>query len=214
MNLLLDSQRFIVHELDSNESYAHVTDGSVGDDPAVLIANCKDTKKLVVRCGQPINAESDAAGLLASWSQAGWAQFDEHLQALDIAASAGGIQLMIRPSCDGILSDAICTMSWARRCEGLDCSLLLDPIGWITDSMIPDLDDHLHRIADLCSGCPKIEGLMIRSIKADESGQLIEASLGDGDIAPSRIIDPLKGLIQSAEHIIVLDSSDLDLLGL
>lgn len=221
MHLLVhavDQPRPVHSEIRSEdgEVYASILDASVRFDPKDWIEACQDTRRVVLRCGDPVHADAtgnDAARLLASWSQAGWTQFDEDLAALDQTMSDAGIELMIRPSSEGMLSDAICTMSWVRRSEHLRCSLLLDPIGWLVGSMMRDVDDHLRRIADLCQGCPKVGAVLIRSVRTDETGRLVETSIGDGEIDPKLIADRLGGVIRSTEAVVVVDWADLDLLG-
>ncbi|MBL4698535.1 MAG: hypothetical protein JKX70_06860 [Phycisphaerales bacterium] len=209
-----------VREIDSNSLFAHLLDTSLGamvSDPAGSLDLCKESSRAIIRCGDlAVHDGDDDAGarLLSSWSQSGWTKFDEELVTLDQAAEEAGIELMIRPSSMGMLSDAICTCSWARRSEDLSCTLLLDPIGWLVDSMLRDADDHLRRISDLCLSCPKIGAVLIRSVKRDESGCLIECSLSEGILDPGMIGDRLGELINCTEALIVLDEKDLDLLGL
>ncbi len=205
----------------SGEVFASMVDASVGSDSGDWIDACRGAPRVVVRCSDPIGpdaiagaADDAAARLLASWSQAGWAQFDDDLVVLDRVCTEAGIELMVRPSCDGMLSDAICTMTWARRAQGLGCTLLLDPMGWLTGSMMRDVDDHLRRFGELCQDCPKVGAVLIRSVKADESGQLEEVSVGDGELDPGLIMDRLGGVIGDADAVVVRDWADLDLLGL
>ena len=199
---------------ESGEVFARLLDVSVRTDPQEVLRASEGAQRVVVRCDDPVSAEPDAARLLASWSQAGWAQFDEDVFNLDLRMSEAKIELLIRPSSSGMLSDAICTMAWSRRSEALGCELFLDPIGWLVESMMRDVDDHLYRISDLCQECTKVGALLIRSLKRDESGALVECSLGEGEIDPKLIADRFGGLIASASSLVVLDRSDLDLLGL
>lgn len=202
--------------------FAHMPDPSlawVGSDPSEWIEACNGAQRIVVQCGrQEIGGDEHAASLLASWSQAGWAQFDENVLELDQQMNKAGLGMMIRPSSTGMLSDAICTMAWARRSEDLGCSLMLDPMGWIVESMLRDMDDHLRRINDLCVGCEKIGAVMIRSMKHSQAGLLVESSLGEGEIDPAIIADRLGGLIRWAidagKPIVVHNDADLKLLGL
>lgn len=201
-----------IREPSTDLVYASMIDASVGADSAKLILEHQGCARVVLRCGEPVDVDShedEAARLLASWSQAGWTKFDEDLVSLDEQMAEAGIEMMIRPSASGMLSDAICTMSWARRSGGLACSLLLDPVGWLTGSMLRDVDDHLRRFAELCDGCDKTGAVMLRSVKRDESGGLIECSLSEGELDPELVIRRLGGLAESGIPVVVLDSRDL-----
>jgi hypothetical protein len=206
-----------IHEIDTGNLYASVVDCAVGSDTASWYNACKGSPRVVLRCADPVRADaavSAADRLLSSWSQSGWARFDEELADLDKLVSDQNMELMIRPNAKGMLSDAICTSSWARRSEGLDCSLMLDPLGWLVPSMMRDVDDHLTRIAELCQSCPKIGAVLIRSVRADGSDGLEETSLGGGDIDPELIVNRLGGLVKSARAVIVQDRADMAMLGL
>lgn len=202
---------------ESGEVFASMLDVSIGSEPGDWLEQCSQAVRVVVRCGDPVEADAqgdEAARLLASWSQAGWAQFDEQLAQLDQVTQERGVELLIRPSCHGMLSDAICTMSWARRAQGLDCGLLLDPVGWLAESMMRDVDDHLRRIEELCVGCSKIRAVLVRSVRRDSAGKFVESSVAEGLIDPELIAARLAGLIEYAGSVVVLDRADLDLLGL
>ncbi len=206
-----------IREVDTDMAFAQIVDASVGSDADDWLDACAGAKRVVVRCADPIHADasvSDDERLLASWSQAGWAQFDEDLAMLDQQAIAAGIELMIRPSCEGMLSDAICTMAWARRAQGLGCTLLLDPVGWLTGSMMRDVDDHLRRFGELCQSCSKIGAVLVRSVRTDAAGKLEEVRVGEGELDPKLIMDRLGRVIRDADAVVVLDWMDLDLLGL
>jgi len=201
-----------IRELKGESLYAQIVDGSAETDPAVWIDASGGARRVVVRCSDPVHADtsvSDEDRLLASWSPAGWTRFDEQLARLDQLAGERGIELMIRPSAAGMLSDAICTCSWARRSESLGCSLLLDPMGWIVPSMMGDIEDHLERIAGLSGGCPKVGAVLVRSLRRDNSGSLVETTLADGDIDPDLIVSTLGELVRSAPVVVGLDPADL-----
>ncbi|PCI10033.1 hypothetical protein COB72_04635 [bacterium] len=216
------SASLLLEQGDPQAIFAHMLDpliAWVGNDPSEWIEACESAQRIVVPCGrQESDGDEHAASLLASWSQAGWAQFDENVLQLDQQMNEAKIELMIRPSSSGMLSDAICTMAWARRSEDLGCSLMLDPIGWIVESMLRDVSDHLSRINDLCVGCEKIGAVMIRSVRHDQAGVLVESSIGEGEIDSAIIADRLGGLIRWAidagKPIVVHNDADLKLLGL
>jgi hypothetical protein len=208
-----------IRALGTDSVYAHVLDASVGTDPLVwldglgVLDDIDGPGRVVLRCGEPVRANlsaNDDDRLLASWSQSGWARFDEELNAAVELAAQRDIELMVRPGALGMLSDAICTCSWARRSESLGCSLLLDPIGWLVPSMLADAGDHLRRIADLCSSCPKVGGVMVRSVRLDGDGGLVETAIHEGVIDPELIVSTLGDLVRDAPAVIGLDEADLD----
>ncbi len=205
-----------IRAIGADSVYAHVLDGWVGGDPSGWFDGhdgADGPGRVVLRCGEPVHADlstNDDDRLLASWSQSGWARFDEELEAVVGLATQRGVELMVRPGALGMLSDAICTCSWARRSESLGCSLLLDPIGWLVPSMLDDAGDHLRRIADLCASCPKIGAVLIRSVRVGDDGGLVEAALGDGVIEPELIVSTLGDLARNARAVVALDRADLD----
>lgn len=206
-----------IREIGSEVIFAHLIDASVSSDPAGWLNDCAEPKRVVVRCADPVHAgasHSEDAKLLASWSQSGWASFDEGVASFDRAVQEAGGELMIRPSGTGMLSDAICTCSWARRSESLGCKLLLDPVGWLVPSMMRDVDDHLARIVELCLSCPKVGAVLIRSVRANTTGDYEEVSISDGEIDPGLLSERLGGLAASAPSVVVHDRADLELLGL
>jgi len=211
---------------DTGELFASLVDGSVGDEPlgAGWIDAIGESPRVVVRCGEPLASTSgdtsgdeagDAARWLTRWSQEGWTRFDEQVAELNKMVQEAGKELIIRPSSEGMLSDAICTLAWARRFEDLGCSVLLDPVGWLVGSMMHDAQDHLQRIDEFCAQCPNVFAVLIRSVVVDEHGGLVEASLfeaerGEGAIEPNVILKALSGVIESAPALAVLDRADLD----
>jgi hypothetical protein len=228
-----------VHDIESGELYAVVLEASVATDPEVVLERVGSgsglgTTRVVVRSSEPIASHAkeseiggnqdkdqdedqyqDAHRLIASWSASGWTDFDESLNRLieQVKNKMPDIRINILPSADGMLSDAICTLSWVRRTENLDCGLILDPMGWLVPSMMRDVEDHLGRICDLCiQMCeyPKtVDSVMIRSVKFNGEDGLGHSSLGDGDLDPAMIVRCLEPIIRSAGRVIVVDSSDL-----
>tara|TARA_R110002072_G_scaffold42064_16_gene118355 strand:+ start:46150 stop:46821 length:672 start_codon:yes stop_codon:yes gene_type:complete len=206
-----------IRDAKSGDVYASILHASVGDPVSTVESMAQaipagpDTLRLVIHCADP-SPTDDPARLLAGWSPDGWAKFDESLAELDAWANEHGAELLIRPSAAGMLSDAICTMSWASRSADLGCGLLLDPVGWLTGSMIKDAEDHLTRIAELCLGCDKASALLIRSLRTDEAGNPSQASLGSGSLDATMVVDRLRPLIDSIQTLVVLDPADLELL--
>jgi hypothetical protein len=207
-----------IRDSQSGNSFASLIDASVEtslDRLRSMIENESELKRFILRCGEPtltVASEPDASRLLASWSQTGWSEFDDRVCKIVELFKKMGVEIMIRPSAMGMLSDAICTCSWARRSEDVSCSLLLDPIGWLVPSMMRDVDDHLSRIAQFCEECPKVSAILLRSVKLSKSGSLEESSIKDGDIDPSVLIERFSRFIQSGVDVIVLDESDLEYL--
>lgn len=157
-------------------------------------------------------ADSDARSWLESWSQSGWERFDAmHARARDRAIEQG-VQLLVRPSGTGMLSDAVSTLNWVARGGGQDAMLMLDPLGWIVPSMVRDLPDHLDRIGELCIEMVehgRVACVLVRSFGGDG---LLPAPLRCGDTDPQIVIRHLTPLIGRAPLVAVLDGADLDLL--
>ena len=90
--------------------------------------------------------------------------------------------------------------------------MLIDPVGWLVDSMMRDADDHLRRFGELCVECPSVELVRVRSVKRAEDGSLEACSLNDGDLDATMILDRLGGLIEKASGVVVLDEVDGELI--
>ena len=206
-----------IRDANSGNAYASILHASVGDPVSIVESMAQEIPagtgplRLVIHCADPSSTD-DPARLLAGWSPDGWANFDESLAELDTWASEHGAELLIRPNASGMLSDAICTMSWASRSADLGCGLLLDPVGWLTGTMINDAEDHLTRIAELCQRCDKASALLIRSLMTDQAGNPVQASLSEGSLDAKMVVDRLRPLIDSIDTLVVLDPADLELL--
>ena len=165
---------------------------------------------------QQDDPDRDAESWIRSWSQSGWESFDSTLRSARLRAEELGVELLLRPSSAGMLSDAVCTLSWVARGGGQDARLMLDPMGWIVPSMLRDLPDHLDRIEELCIEMiehGRVSCVLIRSLRTEEAGQLIESSLGDGEPDALVILKHLSTLIERAPEIAVLAQPDLGFLG-
>ncbi|MEX0876002.1 MAG: hypothetical protein WD114_00965, partial [Phycisphaerales bacterium] len=143
----------------TGDLYATELDLSVSDDPARWGEAIGDSPRIILRCASfaaidtPGDSPGDlsgdqAAAWLESWSESGWAAFSQRVARARQAADDRGVELLIRPGAGGMLSDGVCTLSWFARSAGAAPRLMLDPVGWITPSMVRDLDDHLLRIAE------------------------------------------------------------------
>jgi len=194
---------------------------SIGNGDCVLVG-CHDVRDSIAGFGGDSDSSDDlddirSAMLLASWSQSGWEAFDEQFALLNEKIQSRGARLMIEPSSKGMLSDAISTCAWARRSGGHDqasggWSMLIDPVGWLVDSMMRDVDDHLRRLCELSIECPNVELVRVRSVKRTDDGSLVACSLSEGDLDAAMILDRLGGLIERASGVVVLDESDIKLM--
>ncbi|MCC5822962.1 MAG: hypothetical protein LAT64_07040 [Phycisphaerales bacterium] len=115
-----------------------------------------DAPRLVVRSGRPV---SDAASSFASWSGDAWKQFDTEVEHLIEAAPC---PVLLWPGPGSVLSDAVSTLSFARRQSAV--GLLVDPAAWITASMHADAADHLDRFARALTGCETVRAVAVRPI--------------------------------------------------
>ncbi len=121
---------------------------------------------IIIPCGHHAPTDPEpSAERLKNWSQDSWEPFNTAIQTLITQAQTTNTQLVILPGAGGRLSDAICTLSWATTHP--DIPLLINPIGWLTPSMMPDLTDHLIRSASLCQELPNIWGVLIGSTPID-----------------------------------------------
>jgi hypothetical protein len=143
-------------------------------DPIALATQSLDQftdQTIVIPCGQhsPIDPEPSNE-LLIQWSQDSWEPFNDAIESLRNQANAVNTKLVILPGAGGRLSDAICTLSWATAHP--DIPLLIDPVRWLTPSMMPDLTDHLIRSSDLCKELPNIWGVAVSSTSIDTDGRI------------------------------------------
>ncbi|MCA9303544.1 MAG: hypothetical protein KC996_05425 [Phycisphaerales bacterium] len=149
--------------------------------------------RLLLWCGWWEPGEPDPS----RWGQAGWDRFEDDVRAASDEAERRGVELWILPSAHGMLSDAIGTASWARRTGSTGVRLLVDPVGWLTDSMMVNAEDHLKRISELMIGCPLVGGVLLRA------GGLVD---------PAGSVRAMRGLIDSAGVLVALDESEFALL--
>ncbi len=174
----------------SNTPWALEHDWVIGDD-LDLWPDEIPGGRLIVKCGRA-DDEPDPM----RWMAKGWEAFDAAvLAAVDVARNRG-IELLIRPSAEGMLSDAISTASWARRMESTPIGLLIDPLGWLTETMLDDAEDHLRRIAEMMDGCGKIGGV------------LIQVPEGQGDLDAVMVRRTLGPMIDAAAIFAVDDADD------
>lgn len=144
--------------------------------------NSAPTQVLIVPCGQHSQTDPEpSAELLSMWSEDSWEPFNNAVENLINHASSDQTELVILPGAGGRLSDAICTASWSNSHP--DVPLLIDPIRWLTPSMLTDLDDHLIRFASICNELPNIWGVVLRSIHLDQDGNIAPSSTGEGLIS-------------------------------
>ena len=168
---------------------------TITDDAGTLVAHALDTNPIIlakqgldqhtnstiiIPCGHHTPTDPEpSAERLKQWSQDSWEPFNTAIETLKTQAQSTNTQLVILPGAGGRLSDAICTLSWAATHP--DIPLLIDPIRWLTPSMMPDLTDHLIRSTSLCQELPNIWGVLIGSTPIDPDG-LITPELIDQTI--------------------------------
>lgn len=143
--------------------------------------NAASTSTLIVPCGQHSQSDPEpSAELLSMWAEDSWKPFNNSVETLINLASDNQTELVILPGAGGRLSDAICTVSWGYSHP--EVPLLIDPIRWLTPSMLKDLEDHLIRFASVCNELPNIWGVVLRSLELDSAGQIIPKPMGEGII--------------------------------
>lgn len=203
------------HDPQSGEIFARELDASVGDDPKGWATRCAGVGRVILRSGslsQVGDEDRDAPAWLASWSERGWADFDERVREAHQAAQEQGVELLIRPHAQGMLSDAVSTLSWCTRAGGLHQSLLLDPIAWLVPSMVPDAKDHLIRLCEICEALIEhqcVSCVLLRSFRQETgTNRLLPASLTRGQLDARLILDHLGALIEHAPALAVLDERD------
>jgi hypothetical protein len=157
--------------------------------------------------------DEDATSWIRSWSQSGWERFDAAYREVRTKTDASGIEVVIRPSAHGMLSDAVCTLNWIARGAGQDTKLLLDPMGWVVPSMMRDLEDHLDRIVELClemAAQGHVWGVLLRSVAWNEDrSALVASALDSGEPDKTLLIKKLSPLLESCPIQLVVDPADV-----
>ena len=154
---------------------------------------------LIVPCGPHVAVDPEPSeDLLSQWSQDSWEPFNTAVETLSGHAGDSGIQLVVYPGAGGRLSDAVCTVSWSS--SHAQIPLLLDPVGWLTPSMMRDVEDHLIRFASLCQEIPSIWGVVMRSVTKGPDNSLVPAPLNAGMINP-QLIERTLGSIPTPRRI-------------
>lgn len=158
---------------------------------------------LIARCGSHAGVDPEpSADLLARWSSDSWEPFNEAVVKASGLANEHGTEMIVLPGAGGRLSDAVCTVSWSV--SHAEVGILLDPVGWLTPSMMRDLNDHLIRFSSVCREIPYVWGVVFRSIKMDESGALVNAPLGEG-LIDIDLLERTIGTIPTLRRIEVTD---------
>jgi hypothetical protein len=124
---------------------------------------------VILRSGGVID---DAASAFASWSGAGWSAFEDAVRAL-VEPDTAPAPVLIWPGTGSVLSDAVSTLSFARRHDQV--GLVIDPVAWITDAMAADAPDHLARFASALTLCETVRAVVIRPC---QPGGLSAAQVG------------------------------------
>ncbi|MBO6514342.1 MAG: hypothetical protein JJ974_10295 [Phycisphaerales bacterium] len=184
---------------ENGDSVARVVDRDVlsladewGDaDPGLVV---------IAPCGSHAGVDPEpSADLLARWSSDSWEPFNEAMVRAGDLAAEHGTEFVVLPGAGGRLSDAVCTVSWSASHS--DVGLLLDPVGWLTPSMMRDLEDHLIRFASVCGEMPNIWGVVMRSVRMDDSGALVHAPVGEG-LVSGELLERTIGTIPSPRRIL------------
>lgn len=136
--------------------------------------------RLIVRSERAV---TDAESAFAAWSDAGWRAFDTAVAEL---LEQTDTPLLLWPGPGSVLSDAVSTLSFARRQPRV--GLVIDPVAWITPAMAPDAEDHLARFAQALVVCPAVACVVMR---ACESGGMDAAA----------VASTLKPLAEHAGHV-------------
>jgi len=189
--VVLDSDRGVFVDISNAQPWMQRSDLSIGDPtnqwPSEIVGG-----RMVVACGRASDGPDPTR-----WGQSGWDRFESAVGAACEQADRCGVELWIRPSLHGMLSDAIGTVSWARRTASTGVRLLVDPIGWLTESMMQDSEDHLRRISELMRGCPLLGGVLLRA------GELE---------SPAESLRAMRGLIDAADVLLAFDEAEFGLL--
>ncbi len=187
---LVSNENAVLIDRHTHEPWGMLTELSVTDDPKDWPANIPGDR-LVVRCAG-INSEPSPM----RWMPSGWQAFDYSVSRAVEAADRRGVELLIRPAHDGMLSDAVACASWARKMESSSVGLMLDPLGWLSPSMMGDAADHLARIAELMIECTKI------------SGVLMQVSAGQEDLDAAMVEKALGTLIEGVGVVVEINQAD------
>lgn len=189
--VVLDSDRGVFVDISNARPWMQRSDLSIGDPPDKWPSEIVGGR-MVVACGRAPEGPDPSR-----WGQSGWDRFESAVGAACEQADRRGVELWIRPSLHGMLSDAISTVSWARRTESTGVHLLVDPVGWLTESMMQDSEDHLRRISELVHGCPLLGGVLLRTGEMENPAESLRA---------------MRGLIDAADVLVALDGAEFGLL--
>lgn len=154
-------RRLTIHEsstaptrlLHNSTLWAEVLPATIESDPGFPPTN-PTAPRLIVRSHRAV---TDAESAFAAWSSAGWEAFDAGVARVLDGAS---VPVLIWPGPGSMLSDAISTLSFARRQPGV--GLVIDPVAWISASMHENASEHLARFARALLGCPTVACVVVR----------------------------------------------------
>lgn len=189
--VVLDPDRGLFVDAASNEPWMMRTDLAIGD-PLSDWRGDLPCERILLRCGRASDGPDPSR-----WGQSGWDRFDQEVNEAAQEADERGIELWILPTIDGMLSDAISTASWARRTSSSSTRLLIDPVDWLTESMLKDSEDHLRRISELMVGCPILSGVLLRASELDD---------------PTAAIRAMRAMIEDSDVLCALDDKEFTLL--
>lgn len=189
--VVLDSDRGLFVDAESAEPWMLCPNLAIGD-PLSDWRSDINCGRLLLSCARASDGPDPSR-----WGQSAWDRFEEQIAEAAQEADRRGVELWILPTIKGMLSDAISTASWARRTANSSTRLLIDPVGWMTESMLQDSEDHLRRISELMIGCPLLGGVFLRSSEL---------------AAPIAAIQAMSGLIDASDVLCALDHKEFSLL--
>lgn len=114
-----------------------------------------------------------------NWMAPGLAALAQHLDSLDAAARATGVQLLLEPCSRHILHDAQVAGIYLSQFADGPFGLALNPTALFEPSMLSVREDHLQRIAEALA--PRAQALILGNVRLDEQPErLIPSEPGEG----------------------------------
>lgn len=148
-----------------------------------------------------------------TWSATGWTAFERVAGQLDEAASAAGVDVILRPHARHVLADPQSTLAWLKRTSPARLRVLLDPAAWLTPSMLDTAEDHLARAFESFAGHPAVWGTVLTGLARVEpeddegvpGGELVACPIGSADsVLPLSTLTGAMGSYPLADRPIVL----------
>ena len=167
--------------LDGTQIWGEVAPGTVEDG----VGPAGPAPRLIVRSERAV---TDAESAFAAWSDAGWRAFDAAVTEL---LEQNKSPLLLWPGPGSVLSDAVSTLSFARRQPRV--GLVIDPVAWITPAMAPDAEDHLARFAQALLACPAVACVVVRACEP-------------GGMDAATVAKTLQPLAEHAGHVAAIEA--------